>query len=144
MKRLPGKEKYSPSGTSREGTQCYQLGFGYINSGTTSWLAFQAPGNGYNTHYWNTGGTPPGPHVTPGTWQLISVSYSGGTGTATAIGLWDMMENGISTIGGQLNVGSGNSRSRFPRPRPTRYSSWPVATTSGSAVWPTWLSGAPR
>ena len=126
-----GKDEIFSLWNQGGGTQCYQLGFGYINSGSNSWLAFQAPGNGYDTHYWNTGGTPPGPHVTPGTWQLISVSYSGGTGTATAIGLWDMMENGISTIGGQLNVGSGNSQ----KPIPTAAANQVLKLAGGDNEW---------
>jgi hypothetical protein len=113
------------------GTQCYQLGFGFENSGSISWLAFQAPGQGYDTHYWNTGGTPPGPHATPGSWQLISVSYAGGTGTATAVGLWDMMENGIATIGGQLNVGSGNAQ----RPIPTAAANQILKLAGGDNEW---------
>ncbi len=112
------------------GNQCYQLGF-VPNTGSTSWLAFEAPDDSFDTHYWNTGGTPPGPHATPGSWQLISVSYAGGTGGPTAVGMWNLMENGIENFGGQLNVAVGNA----PDPIPTAAANQVLKLAGGDNEW---------
>ena len=130
MKRLPGKGKSSPSGTSREETSATSLALSPTLAAPPG-LHSRPPTDSFDTHYWNTGGTPPGPHATPGSWQLISVSYAGGTGGPTAVGMWNLMENGIENFGGQLNVAVGNA----PDPIPTAAANQVLKLAGGDNEW---------